>query len=271
MSHEDTTLELATDLPDQFPSAKGTGNYNLLDPIAKELDKHTRNIEEADLATNVQNKMAPDRHIRGGETYVVRDGEVEYYNELVVDGEVIVRGGLAAAELTVNGTVEEDGGTIAVDDAFVINRLAEIGKLVNLPPNEAETVSHYRARLIVEFALLSSEGTIRDLLTTVAEIFDIDVERIGFSEPSGGENGTVELQFPSGALDEQELSGSEISNILDRFVAASYRVVGLSVGTFTYITPEDYNLGNIDASKGYDGLDANGDPKDNGGTYAGTI
>jgi hypothetical protein len=43
------------------------------------------------------------------------------------------------------------------------------------------------------------------------------------------------------------------------------------LGTFTYITPTQYNDGLSEAQYGYDGLDINGDPKDNGGTYAAVL
>lgn len=271
MTHEDTTLDLSTGLPALLPSSERSNNYALLEPIGKELDKSSLHISDIDYATTVQDQMAPDRTIAGDEDYVIGPDEVEYYNTLTINGTLTVRGGLGAATVEVNGTLDNDGGTIKVDEDFIINRLAELGRMVNLPPDEGETASHYRARLIVEFSLLSTEGTIRDVLTTAAEIFSVSEEKIGYQEPAGGENGTVQLKFPSQALDELELSGAEATNILDRVLAAGYRIEGVTVGTFTYITPEDYNDGNHDASKGYDGLDANGDPKDNGGTYAGTI
>ncbi len=57
------------------------------------------------------------------------------------------------------------------------------------------------------------------------------------------------------------------------------RIEVLTIGTFTYTDTDSYSGGDpydpgsqtSDASKGYDGLDANGDPKDNGGTYAGAL
>jgi hypothetical protein len=167
--------------------------------------------------------------------------------------------------------IEDVDISTSVQDAETIDELSELGKLVNTPPNENETLSHYRARLIAEFAINTCEGTIKDVLETAAEIFDADVESFRYAEPSGSEYGTIELGVPGRALDNTALTDSEAAEILERLIAASYRLDGFRVGTFTYITPTDYNNNNFDATKGYDGLDANGDPKDNGGTYAGLL
>jgi hypothetical protein len=73
-------------------------------------------------------------------------------------------------------------------------------------------------------------------------------------------------------------------SILDKQSAAGFRIDIRSRGTFTYIGDDEYtgaydssNGGydptelSSDATKGYDGLDSNGNPKDNGGTYAGLL
>jgi hypothetical protein len=270
MAHEDTTKVLLEGLRPALPRADGNNNYKLLSAIARELDSTARDIEEIDLATTVQDAFAPDRTVESGESDIIYENETEYYDTLTVNGTLTVEGTVYATNVVTNGTTDGDG-QVVVDNQFVLDRLAEIGKLVNAPPNEGETVAHYRARLITEFSTLSTEGTIEDVLNTVAEIFDISTDDIRYQEPAGGEEGTVEIALPAQALDEFELSDEEVAEVLNRFIAASYRVEGIRLGTFTYITPSDYNAGAFDSSKGYDGLDANDDPKDNGGTYAGTI
>jgi hypothetical protein len=167
--------------------------------------------------------------------------------------------------------IDEADLALSVQDADSIAKLKKLGELVDTPPNEGETISHYRARLIAEYSINTCEGTIEDVLQTTAEIFDADVGSITFIEPAGGEYGTIELGLPARALDSTALTDAEVAEILERLVAASYRVTGYQIGTFTYITPTDYDNNNHDASLGYDGLDANGDPKDNGGTYAGLL
>lgn len=158
-----------------------------------------------------------------------------------------------------------------VRDATTIAQLEKLGKLVGVTYNDGETKEHFRARIRAEYALATSEGTIEDVLVSAAEIIETSPDSLVFAEPAGGENGTIELGLPGKAIDNVALTDTEVAEFLDRLIAASYRVDGYRVGTFTYITPTDYNNNNHDATKGYDGLDGNGDPKDNGGTYAGLI
>lgn len=167
--------------------------------------------------------------------------------------------------------IDDIGFATRVQTADTYDQLRKLGDLVSLPPNENETKEHYRARLIAEYAIVTCEGTISDILNTIAEIFDASVSNIRYAEPAGGENGTVEIGMPGMALDESQLTDTEAVEIIERLLAASYRLEGYRIGTFTYITPTDYSNNNHDASLGYDGLDASGDPKDNGGTYAGLL
>jgi hypothetical protein len=158
-----------------------------------------------------------------------------------------------------------------VSTAETMEQLKKLGSLVGLPPNEGETIDHYRARLRAEYSIVTCEGTIADVLETTSEIFDVDITNIRYEEPAGGEYGTVSIGIPGIALDNTQLSDQEASNIIERLLAASYRISGYRIGTFTYITPSDYDINAHDATLGYDGLDSNGDPKDNGGTYAGLL
>lgn len=161
----------------------------------------------------------------------------------------------------------------SVQDAETIDQLTELGKLVGVLPLENESLDRYRARVVIGFIKVTNEATINGILNALAVSLKLDSpEPIGYAEPSGGEHGTVELSFPLSVFDDIDLTPQELAQIIDdELLAAGYRIEALSRGTFTYISPEDYQVDDFDATKGYDGLDANGDPKDNGGTYAGVI
>lgn len=159
----------------------------------------------------------------------------------------------------------------SVEEARSIAELEELGKMVDTAPLENEPLEHYRARLIAEFAVSSGAGTIRSLIETAAGILDVSADQIDFNEPAGGERGTAQVGLPGQQLEELGLSESFLIDILDQLVAAGYRLTAQVIGTFTYINPTDYASNAHDPDRGYDGLTEGGDPKDNGGTYAGLI
>lgn len=158
-----------------------------------------------------------------------------------------------------------------VQTARDMEELEALGELIQTYPREGESLEHYRARLIAEYALSSGTGTIRSLLETAAGILDVQPSSITFSEPAGGENGTAQLGLPAQAIDDTDLTENDLIDILDRLIAAGYRLTAQIIGTLVYISPADYAADNHDPAKGYDGLDNGGEPKDNGGTYAGLI
>lgn len=156
-----------------------------------------------------------------------------------------------------------------VQTAETIEQIERIAKLVDIPPRRDEELEHYRARVMAEFQLLTCEGTVRDVLESTATILGTDVSSLRYEEQPG----SCQLGVPTAALDKIELSPTEFAAIVDRLVPSSYSVLALTRGSFTYITPEEYESSGFvhDPDRGYDGLDANGDPKGNGGTYAGVI
>lgn len=158
-------------------------------------------------------------------------------------------------------------------NAETIEQLQKLGELVETPLNENETKEHYRGRLLARGMVATSEGTIDDIISGAAEILDVNKESVNYEEPIAGstENGTASVTLPNEALDEQSLTAGEVASFLEDLAPAGVRLSSLTSGTFTYITPTEYNNSNHDSTKGYDGLDGNGDPKDNGGTYAGII
>lgn len=178
---------------------------------------------------------------------------------------------VGASADTTNSDIDDINIATRVQKAETIAQLEKLGALVGITYNAGETKDHFRARINAEYSLATCEGTIEDVLVTTANILGASPSSITYGEPSAGENGTIELSLPQNALDQSALSETEAGDFINRLLAASYRVDAVSVGSFTYITPTDYNNNNHDATLGYDGLDANGDPKDNGGTYAGLI
>lgn len=181
-----------------------------------------------------------------------------------------------------------DGEVLDLDHATTVQeaesseQLEGLAMLVDLPHDSGESLERYRDRTISEFQMFTGEGTLSEIMSNMAMLLDIDVTQIDYVD--SGENGLISLRIPKNALDESSFDGSEIANRISRQAAAGYRVNTLVRGTFTYLSEssysgpyEDANGGydetqlNSDSSIGYDGLDANGDPKGNGGTYAGLI
>lgn len=180
----------------------------------------------------------------------------------------------AASELDdVATNIQHAEMAVQIQRAETIGQLREIGKELETLPQGSESVEHYRARLLAESQLMTSKGTISDVIGGAATVLGIEPENIDYNEPISGstENGTASLGVPSSALDSSDLTESEIASYVDKFASVGARIESIVLGTFTYITPNDYNAANFDATKAYDGLDTNGDPKDNGGTYAGVI
>ena len=168
---------------------------------------------------------------------------------------------------------------MTVQHANSIQELDRLGRLVDLPPQRDETLEHYRARLIAEFQLVTGEGTVKDLLIGAASILDTDIESIKYTEEHTSGAAHSQLEVPTSRLAELQFSNTEFASILNELVPASYVVSILQRGTFTYLSEADYSGSgsynsadlNSDATLGHDGLDGSGDPKDNGGTYAGIV
>lgn len=282
MAHDETAAHLAGGLPDRFPSSPRDDNYRLMQAVADRFDIEELNLEEIDTLTTVQE--INDENVRfetarltveAGESYHIADGEVENFYQVVVDGELTVSGVLRTTEVTGGGEVTVlNGGEIigtSSGDHGALDALHELGKLVQVTPQDGESVARYRSRVMAEYALVTCKGTIEDLLETAASILDVNISSLEYSEPAGGERGTVMLSMPGSALDDLDLSTGDAAGILDRLLAAGYRIEVAVSGTFTYMTPTEYEDGLHDSTLGYDGLDGSGEPKDNGGTYAGVI
>jgi hypothetical protein len=154
-------------------------------------------------------------------------------------------------------------------NAQTIGQLEELAQLVEVESKSGESADKFRKRVIGEFQTTTSEGTVGDLFNNISTLLSVSKKKIQYQE--GTENGTLVLSVPGSAIDSVSITKQEFANIIDKHTAAGFRSEIKARGTFTFMTPSDYNNNNHDASKGYDGLDSNSDPKDNGGTYAGLL
>lgn len=162
----------------------------------------------------------------------------------------------------------------AVQDADSIDQLERLARMVETTHRDGETKEHYRARIFTRYQLNTTEGTVPDLIHAVATILGTEVENIGFQDlyVQLGDRAKIGLVLPGKKVDNLSLTSSEIADLLNGLMPAGYSVIGQKRGTFLYVTPSTYtNTTDWSQYDGYDGLDANGDPKGNGGTYAGII
>lgn len=155
--------------------------------------------------------------------------------------------------------------------ADTLEQLKYIAQLIDLKPYQNEEKEHFRARVLAEFQIVTSNGTVSDLLNATATILGITVEDIGYTEDYTTEAGSARLELPGSKLQQFSLTNGEFAEFAAELIPASYRLDILQRGTFTFISPADYTANNHDPNLGYDGLDTNGNPKNNGGTYAGVL
>lgn len=160
---------------------------------------------------------------------------------------------------------------MSVQTADTIDQLERLSRLVDLKPYENEDREKFRARVLAEFQLVTCNGTVGDLLNATATILDTPLRTIKYTEEHTSGAGECQITVPGSKLDNLSLTDSDFAGIVDQLVPSSFRTAVLRQGTFTYISASDYNGGNFDPTKGYDGLDTNDDPKGNGGTYAGLL
>lgn len=180
-----------------------------------------------------------------------------------------------------DGDIQDVDNATSIQNAESVEQLREFGRLVDLAPKQGESREKYRTRLFAEFQLNTNEATTPQLLRNVATLLDISVGNVDYKKNNHGE---FTLSIPGEALDQMDLTATEFVDIVSRLTASGFKVDALAKGTFTYLAESAYsgpydsaNGGydetqlNSDAAKGHDGLDANGDPKNNGGTYAGLL
>lgn len=211
--------------------------------------------------------------IRGLPPWMAKDPGSGNYKLLDVVGRLADR---------IDGDINDVDNATNVQTAESVPQLERLAALVDLPPKEGESLEKYRTRTTAEFQKITSEGTISNIIGNTSILLDIDPEKIGYEKPS--ENGAVILDIPENAVQESPTTGDEIATFISSQAAAGFRIQARKRGTFEFLAESAYsgpydsaNGGydssqlESDASVGYDGLDADGNPKGNGGTYAGLI
>lgn len=163
---------------------------------------------------------------------------------------------IGAALEDIEADIEAVDAANTVQSATTIDQLAELGKLVDVPPESDETLEHYRTRLLVWFKLVTAEGTIEDIMNALVALMpDLAIEDIGFSRTS--ENGYVIFTVPNAAFQSLSVDAQELSRMMNQNAAAGFRIgIRYATGTFTYRSVGGAN----DSAKGY-----------GNGTYSGII
>jgi hypothetical protein len=208
---------------------------------------------------NIQESEAGQEILRGLPGWMPTEPGGGNYNLLDVVGKSVDK---------LNDDIDTLDNSATVQEAETVEQLEKLASMVDLPRETDEAKERYRARLIAEYQKLTNEATVEEILRNTATILGVEKEAIGLSKES---HGSVKMTVPGRALDNTSLNSSDFSELMTEMVAAGFTFNAVRGGTFTYITPSEYGNSNFDSSRGYDGLDANGEPKNTGGTYAGLI
>ncbi|UBF22723.1 baseplate protein [Halorubrum tailed virus 27] len=152
--------------------------------------------------------------------------------------------------------------------AGTIDQLSKLGAVVGESPRPGEQKEAYRVRVMASYQLLTSGGTLAEIISSISTLLDIPPSAIQVGETI--EPGTVSFTVSGEAVQNIGVSTSDLDSLLNDQLAAGYRAEVLESGTLKYISKADYDAGNYDPTKGYDSLE-NGSPTGEGGTYGGII
>lgn len=158
-----------------------------------------------------------------------------------------------------------------VQTATTVDELREHGKLVQEFPRGGESVEAYRRRLLANFQLVSSSGTIRDIMTALTTVMDADYEHIDYDTTD--ENGYAEFVVKYVYAQTLVIEPSDLNRMFERAAPAGARLA-LRIeeeGTFKPSNETEYNAGSGDPAWGPDGLDVNDDPLGQGGYPSGVL
>jgi hypothetical protein len=158
----------------------------------------------------------------------------------------------------------EAGNAVHPQTAGSIALLEKLGARMGVSPLPGETKESYRVRVMAAHQLLTTEGTADELLGNLATLLGARPRSLKVREST--EPGTFTIAVPSEALSNIGLSTEALNDIVKDQLAAGYRPIITASGTLNYISADEYDAGDYDASAGYDGLDA-GEPTGEGGTY----
>lgn len=156
-----------------------------------------------------------------------------------------------------------------VQNTHTMGGLYELAKLVNLPPKNRESQPRYKTRVVAENKLLTNEATIPDILESVADVLNTDVENIEYLNL--GENGAVIVKVPTEVINELKITTDNLIEIINRNSAAGFRIEVILSGEFTHRSVTDYESGVNEPQSGYGSLTEDGEPDEYGGAYSGTL
>lgn len=161
-----------------------------------------------------------------------------------------------------------------VQTANTKEQLKNHADIVGLTPRPGEHIEHFRARILAEMMITTSEGTVPDLLEGLSTILKVDVESLRpYEEYNRG--GSADVTIPTNATEQTSLTNSEIANLGEKLLKGTARLNIKKKGTLVFMTETEYQNKSSTYwdtyEYGYDGLDSNGDPKGNGGTFAGVV
>jgi hypothetical protein len=189
----------------------------------------------------------------------------EYYDASNDSTNEAVMRSVAVGVMNADALIREVEQAAHVQTASDIETLRELGSLIDVPPRETEEVEAYRARLIAEFQVVTSEATTNELIRNAADILSVSPRQIDVDE--NVIDGVVTLGLPRAAVESLDMTISEFVSALSRQVAAGIELVSISLGTAIYYSEDDYLASDFDPSRGYGTLDSSGNPT-GGGTYS---
>lgn len=176
-----------------------------------------------------------------------------------------------------DGEIHEVNKETTVQKSSRIANIREIARLVGELPKQDETLEEYRIRVIASFQKVTCEGTLEDIFNNFSILLNISPEKMTYEDLEA--NGEILIGIPGNAIDDVALSREKFAEVIENQPAAGFRIDVKSLGTMTFVGSDEYTGSGTfdpadlesDSARGFDGLDANGDPKNNGGTYAGIL
>lgn len=169
-----------------------------------------------------------------------------------------------------NDDIQDISWATFVKEADEMDELRALGEYVGVQPRSDEDIENYRDRLLIEYQIYTSEGTIADVINLFSNVLETDPRNIEYDEPGTGlENGTIEVSFPRSEVDSVSFSISELLNNASKTIAASYSmyspqdpryhaIVCNSSKTTSYTTSSYAELANKGINGTAVGFDGNG-------------
>lgn len=117
-------------------------------------------------------------------------------------------------------------------------QLDEIGREIFVRRWDGERDSSYRARLMAEYRLLSSAGTIDDVIGGVSALLGIDRSEIEFEEPFDETIAAFTLYVESEDVEDSSVDMDYLEGYVDRIRAAGVRGRILRRGNFEFRSSE---------------------------------